>query len=406
MKKLLILAILFGIFIQLNPTIKADTQKKTFYLTAMYTDVSVTLYDGVDPIDEIAITEIIRKYDFLANNFVGPVLDHENELYRKNNVFTINENRGIQAVTVDDELFVLIKEALLLSKEMNGYFNPAMGEVIDIWKSVILGPYMYLEIPETLYNETMAEIAELSDDIDPNEIVLDEEHKTVFITNPDLKLDLGAYAKGYVANLVETYVKSKGIEHYIINIGSSTLSIGTHPDDGQTDRPISVRILDPLNLYEAGTAGIVYLRNKSVSSSGNNIQFALYKGKRYHHIISPFEFIPKDYYHTLTLIGDDAGLLDALSTAVFNIPLVDAKLLLDKYDVSGVFYMNDGHIETYNLKDNKFVIGTVKKDESQKDLSALYLILGGVVIIGGATLIILNIKDSKKKQEVGEADEQ
>ena len=53
-------------------------------------------------------------------------------------------------------------------------------------------------------------------------------------------------------------------------------------------------------------------------------------------------------------------------------PLLDAKLLLDKYDVSGVF-MNDGHIETYNLKDNKFVIGIVKKDESERDLSALYI---------------------------------
>ena len=40
-----------------------------------------------------------------------------------------------------------------------------MGEIIDIWKSVILGPYMYLEIPDAIYNETMAEIADFSDDI-------------------------------------------------------------------------------------------------------------------------------------------------------------------------------------------------------------------------------------------------
>lgn len=406
MKKLLIIAIFFGILIQFNPGVKAEELKKTFYLTAMYTDVSVTLYDGVSEADELAITKIIRKYDFLANNFVGPVADHENELYRKHNIYTINENRGVKAVAVDIELFELIKEALALYEGMNGYFNPAMGEVIDVWKSVILGPYMYLEIPDALYNQTMTEIAEFSDDINPSEIILDQEHHTVFITNPELKLDLGAYAKGYVAELVEAYVKSKGIEHYIINIGSSTLSIGTHPDDGQTDRPISVRILDPLNLYESGTAGIVYLRNKSVSSSGNNIQFAMYKGKKYHHIISPFEFIPKDYYHTLTLIGEDAGLLDALSTAVFNMPLDDAKALLDKYDVSGVFYMNDGQIETYNLKENKFVEGVIKKEVNNKDLSSLYLILGGVVIIGGAALILMNIKDSKKKQEAGEADEQ
>ena len=36
------------------------------------------------------------------------------KLYRKNNIFTINENRGIKAIGVDIELFELIKEALAL----------------------------------------------------------------------------------------------------------------------------------------------------------------------------------------------------------------------------------------------------------------------------------------------------
>jgi thiamine biosynthesis lipoprotein len=293
----------------------------------------------------------------------------------------------------------MIKTGLALYDETEGYFNPAMGQVIDIWKDLILSEYINQEIPQSLFEDTMALIASYEGSINPDDIILNDTDKSVYISNPDLKLDLGAYAKGYATELVKEYLIEQNVEHYIVNTGNSTISLGTHPDDGEIDRPLSIRILDPLNLYQNGTAGLLYVRNKSVSTSGNNIQFVTYQGKRYHHIISPFELVPMDYYHSVTLLGDDAGILDALSTALFNMPLEDAKVLLDHFDVEGLFYMQDGSIETYNMT-SKFEQGDLI--EERTDLSTLYFILGAVILLGGGTVITLSLLEKKKPKAVND----
>jgi thiamine biosynthesis lipoprotein len=46
----------------------------------------------------------------------------------------------------------------------------------------------------------------------------------------------------------------------------------------------------------------------------------MYEGNRYHHIVSPKTKMPAQFYHTVTIIGQDAALLDALSTALFSMP--------------------------------------------------------------------------------------
>jgi thiamine biosynthesis lipoprotein len=398
MKKILIIATFFGLLIQFNTNIKASTTE-TFYISAMYTDISVTLYDGATSEQIDKITEIFKTYDHLAHNFDGPNLSHSNPLYHKNNIVSINEKAGIEPVIVDPLLYDMIKTGLALYDETEGYFNPAMGQVIDIWKDLILSEYINQEIPQSLFEDTMALIASYEGSINPDDIILNDTDKSVYISNPDLKLDLGAYAKGYATELVKEYLIEQNVEHYIVNTGNSTISLGTHPDDGEIDRPLSIRILDPLNLYQNGTAGLLYVRNKSVSTSGNNIQFVTYQGKRYHHIISPFELVPMDYYHSVTLLGDDAGILDALSTALFNMPLEDAKVLLDHFDVEGLFYMQDGSIETYNMT-SKFEQGDLI--EERTDLSTLYFILGAVILLGGGTVITLSLLEKKKPKAVND----
>ncbi|PKK86956.1 MAG: hypothetical protein CVV63_02790, partial [Tenericutes bacterium HGW-Tenericutes-8] len=327
------------------------------------------------------------------HNFDGPNLSHTNPLYHKHNVVSINEKAGIEPVVVDPLLYDMIEAGLALYSETNGYFNPAMGKVIDIWKDLILSDYINQEIPTQLFLDTVALIEAYEGNLNPSSIILNEAEQSVYISDPDLKLDLGAYAKGYATEIVKDYLIEQQVEHYIVNTGNSTIALGTHPDDGEIDRPLKIQILDPLNLYQNGTAGFVYVRNKSVSTSGNNIQFVTYQGKRYHHIISPFDLVPKDYYHSITLIGEDAGILDALSTALYNMPLADAKALLDHFDVEGLFYMQDGTIETYNMT-SKFEQGDLIVTET--DFSTLYFILGAVIILGGGTVILLSLLEKKK----------
>jgi thiamine biosynthesis lipoprotein len=70
----------------------------------------------------------------------------------------------------------------------------------------------------------------------------------------------------------------------------------------------------------SNTYGMIYVQNKAINTSGNFEQYALYNGLRYHHVVSPKTKLPAQYYHTVTVLGNDAGVLDALSTALFSMP--------------------------------------------------------------------------------------
>ena len=75
-------------------------------------------------------------------------------------------------------------------------------------------------------------------------------------------------------------------------------------------------------------------------------------GKSYHHIINKDTLFPAEYYSSVSVICEDSGLADALSTALFNMEMADAVSLLDTLDgVSVVWVYPDGEIETYGLDD-------------------------------------------------------
>ncbi|MCU0104062.1 FAD:protein FMN transferase [Acholeplasma vituli] len=374
-----------------NLSLKAETFVLEQVFNYMNTDILVTLYEGTQE-DMDAIEDILKTYSHLADNYKGPDLDHEDTLYHQPNVVSINEARGQNAVVVDERLYDLLKQSITYYEQSNGYFNPAIGNAIDIWKSAIFSDYMYDEIPDSEFQRVTNELALISEDVDPNDIVFNDEEHSVFITNENLKIDLGAVAKGYANQRIYEYLQSKNITKFKINTGNSSLILGTHPDDSETfDRPFRVGLEDPLRKSDSGYFGILEVRNKAVVTSGNYLQYVTYKGKVYHHIISPFDFVPKQYYTVITIIGDDSSLLDAMSTAIFSMPLNEAKAMVDELGIEAIFYMNDGSIETANLTHNLIV------DDKPKDSKGLYYILGGVVIVGGAIILGLSIYDKRKK---------
>ena len=407
MKKLIILAMLFGLFTQFNPEINAATDPYTIYFPEnlespryLYTDISIKIAEGYTLEDKNAIETIIKRFDHLANNFIGPRPTHQDPIYHQNNLVSINEKAGVEPVVVDELLFNMIKDALELSKATNGFFNPVLGGVIDTWKEVILSnEYVYSEIPESVFNETITKINTYKNHIDPNKVILNETLKSVYLEDSLMRLDLGAYAKGYAAKEIEAYIKSKGYKHYLINLGSSTLSVGTALTDKGKERAFEIGLVNPLEVF-GKEAGLLTVKNTSISSSGNYLQYATYQGRKYHHIISPFDLVPMDYYNAITLVGDDAALLDGLSTALFNMPLEEAKALLDTYDYKAVFFLNDGSIVNHNLTKSEFrTVGT------KGNVSTLYLILGGVIVVGGGVLVLLSVLDKKKGAKKGHEEE-
>ena len=90
----------------------------------------------------------------------------------------------------------------------------------------------------------------------------------------------------------------------------------------------------------------VLIDGVSVVSSGGYERYYVVNGARYHHIIDPKTLMPADYFAQVTILCRDSGLADALSTAVFNMPLDRGRSLIDSLEgVEAAWVLKDGSIE-------------------------------------------------------------
>ena len=175
---------------------------------------------------------------------------------------------------------------------------------------------------------------------DISKVIIDEEAKTVRFADEDLKLNVGAIAKGYA-----TEKAIEGINgNYLLSVGGNVRVTGPKTDEGT---PWIVGIQDPDKLdsycYKLAVTG------GSVVTSGDYQRFYEVDGKRYHHIIDPETLMPAAYYRSVTVLCEDSGRADALSTALFNLPLEKGKELAKTagvevlwIPVSGDVVMTDG----------------------------------------------------------------
>lgn len=240
--------------------------------------------------------------------------------------------------------------------------NNISSITVDIdQETIILDKYdaYEKEVTDISYQKALSDVALL--DFSDNEIILENENNQYFVTihGDDIKLDLGAIAKGYATQKAVDYIKAQDIKYYAIVSGSSSIILGENKNRADEDYIYKVSLANPVKteVTDKATYGTLDAKNLSITTSGNYEQYVLNQGYRYHHIVSPISKAPTQYYHTVTLIGQDAGLLDGLSTALFSMSpeVLSAWLLLHQAElgIELVIYNQDDTITTH-LKDVVF----------------------------------------------------
>ena len=313
-----------------------------------YTATFLTLFDTVTRITGKAESEeaFREKAQIVHDELLvyHQLFDIYNDYEGIANLKTINDNAGIGPVTVDRKIIDLLLDCKDYYDLTGGMVNIAMGSVLQLWHEARNDG---LNDPMNAYLPKDDALAEAAKHTGWASIVIDEEASTVFISDPQVRLDVGAVAKGWATQRVCEVAPA----NLLISVGGNVASIGPKDASGT---PWVVGIQDPDNGDKY--LHTLYVTTGSMVTSGDYQRNYAVDGKLYHHIIHPDTLYPSDLWRSVTILCEDSGLADALSTALFLLPLEEGLALLENcnaeamwVDSQGNFYYSPGfesHIRT------------------------------------------------------------
>ena len=241
-----------------------------------------------------------------------------------NNLKTVNDQAGQSPVAVDQRIMDLLLFAKDMYTQTDGRMNIAMGSVLSIWHDYRTAG---IDDPEQAALPGMEELQAAAAFTDITRMILDDEANTVFLEDPDMRLDVGAVAKGYAVERVAQQMIADGVTSALLSIGGNVRAIGTRGDG--TSWRVSVQNPDLTAADQALTT--VDLMNLSLVTSGSYQRYYTVDGQIYHHIIDPDTLMPAAYLWAVSVVTEDSGLADALSTALFTLSIEEGQALLQRF---------------------------------------------------------------------------
>jgi len=259
-------------------------------------------------------------------------LDNHMSTYKADSrISEINRNAATAPVVAGDELFSLIQRALDISVLTNGAFDityDSVGQHYDFRKH---------QRPDA------ATIAGELPLINYRFVQMDPASGTVRFAREGVRINLGGIAKGYAVERGIGIARRYGIRHARVTAGGDTRLLGD-----RMGTPWMVGVQDPRD--EDKVAVTIPLQDEAISTSGDYERYFDEEGQRFHHIIRPSTGLPAGDVHSVTIIGPDAVMTDALSTSVFIMGVDEGLRLiatLPDYegiviDAGGEMYYSDG----------------------------------------------------------------
>ena len=329
MKRLLSIVLLCTLLVGCTSAKKAPEQKQ---YTASFLDVfdTVTSITGKAENEEAFRAKTQAVHNALSE--YHQLFDIYNDYDGINNLKTINDHAGIAPVKVDARIIALLKDCKRYYELTDGMVNPAMGSVLQLWH---VARNDGINDPANAYLPKEDKLQEAAQYMDFNAVMIDEAASTVYISDANVRLDVGAVAKGWATQRVAESAPAD----LLISVGGNVCATGPKDANGT---PWVVGIQNP----DGGDNYLhtVYLPKGSLVTSGDYQRAYVVDGELYHHIIDPNTLYPSTLWRSVTILCEDSGLADALSTALFLLPLEEGQTLLDKTGATAMWVDRTGAI--------------------------------------------------------------
>lgn len=291
-------------------------------VTPFNTTISLTMFNSKDineyfPLFEKEILKLHKYFD--RYNYY---IDENGK--RINNLKVINDSYGKnEEIIVDNELYDLLSLSLEMTRLTNGYFNPTLGRLIDLWSDKFFIIPTENSDPESTLIEEALKCSVNKENIN-DVIVLDPIKKSVIFNkiencNGNAIISLGAIAKGYAIEKAKNIVEN--VPSLIDGGRSSLVATGINPNP--TRDTWNLGVLTP---YTAINLGVLSIKGELTFSTSGDYEKCFYITNPdgsltvRHHILNPNTGYSENYYRSISLLSNgNAGVIDALSTALFNI---------------------------------------------------------------------------------------
>lgn len=298
------------------------------------TAVQITIYDSQDKALLDDCLALCDKYELVFSR-----TNEKSELYKLNhrkNTSDKDPNADGQTTPypvsgtadtwhISEDLASLLSQGLSITRESDGAFDIAIAPLTSLWDFTAEDP----KVPDD------AAIQKALPLCSSDGVTIDGQDIT--LPSDDIQFDVGAIAKGYIADRMKDLLVKKGVKSAIINLGGNVLCIGSKPDG----TPFKVGIQKPF-ADRNETEAVMDITGKSVVSSGIYERCFKQNGKLYHHILNPKTGYPYDNsLISVTIISDQSVDGDALSTTCFALGLEDGLKFAEKKGVQAVLITED-----------------------------------------------------------------
>lgn len=307
----------------------------------MGTYVSLQVYDeGKEAVLAKAYNRVVELEEKLSSN------QTDTEIAK------INDNAGIQPIEVSEEVMELLVISSEYSALENSGFDYTIGAITDLWR---IG-FDDARIPESQEIEAILPL------VDYRKVELDTDNSTVYLTEDGMKLDLGAIAKGYIADQIVEIFEENGVTTAIIDLGGNVIVMGNSPN--REEGGWNVGVQDPFD-NRGSYIGAINIKDKSIVTSGIYERYIEQNGEIYHHLMNPRTGYPFDNnLASVTIIAEHSTDADGLSTVVFGFGLEEGlEYVNNRDDVEAIFitkdsevYLSEGIKDTFNITNEAFTL--------------------------------------------------
>jgi len=210
---------------------------------------------------------------------------------------TAGSNR---AVRVSDAMWQLLSLSNRLSEQTAGAFDITAGPLVRLWRRA----RRRQELP------TKQRLAQAKEAVGWHHLHLDSKQKTAQLAQPNMRLDLGGIAKGYVADQALQILKEHGVPRALVDAGGD-LALGDPPPE-KKGWVIRVR---PTEGPHPSDRQLV-LANVGVATSGDAYQYVNIGGVRYSHLVDPRTGMAISTPFSVTVIAPNGCQADAWASAL------------------------------------------------------------------------------------------